>query len=156
MIEKEKSKIRNKHSIMKSILTFLVLAILITSCNSKTDSTNMDIKENVEVSELNFIHTVYFWLKDEVTNEQKEVFESGLYELGKAPSIGKFFIGIPAKTDRDVIDSSYDYAWIVHFANGEDQAMYQTDSIHLNFIEKFNALWEKVIVYDSELLGKSE
>ena len=141
---------------MKSLLTFLALALLITSCNSNSDRMNKDTKENVEISETNFIHTVYFWLKDGISIQEKSTFVAGLLDLGQAPSIGKFFIGTPADTDRDVIDSSYDYAWIVHFANAEDQAIYQTDSIHLDFIEKYNTLWEKVVVYDSELKAKSE
>jgi len=141
---------------MKSLLTFLALALLITSCTPKSDKMNMDTKENTEISEISFIHTVFFWLKEGISMEEKAAFESGLNDLGKAPNIGKFFIGTPANTDREVIDSSYDYAWIVHFANAEDQAIYQSDSIHLDFIEKYEALWEKVIVYDSELKAKSE
>lgn len=141
---------------MKSFLTLLLIALVITSCHSKSDSVNPDPKENVEVFETNFIHTVYFWLKEGITVQEKATFAAGLLDLATAPSIDKYFIGTPANTARDVIDSSYDYAWIVHFANAEDQAIYQSDSIHLDFIEKYNSLWVKVIVYDSVIKAKSE
>ena len=85
-------------------------------------------------------------------NKMKE----GMYDLGKVSTIGKYYITTPADTERGVIDNSYDYAWIVHFKDAKNQASYQTDSLHLEFIEKYNDLWEEVQVYDSEVMGKGK
>ncbi|MCF8381358.1 MAG: Dabb family protein [Bacteroidales bacterium] len=141
---------------MKAFVTIILFALLSVSCNNNTENTPAPVDVSTEISEINFIHTVFFWLKDGVSDEQRNSFESGLYDLGNVACIGEFFIGTPADTHREVIDNSYDYSWIVHFANATDQASYQTDSIHLEFIAKYSALWEKVVVYDSELIGHSK
>ncbi|MGC9342245.1 MAG: Dabb family protein [Bacteroidales bacterium] len=129
---------------MKKLLLLLpVLAILGFSCNSEKPATIP--------KEITFVHTVFFWLNDSVTMEDRAYFEEGLVELGKVPSIAEYYYGKPAGTDRGVVDNSYDYAWIVHFANAADQDEYQEDPIHLEFIEKYNHLWEEVKVYDTIL-----
>lgn len=141
---------------MKTFLSIILMAILITSCKPNTETSAPTAGEITEISELNFIHTVFFWLKEDVTNDQRKSFEAGMNDLGKVNTIGKYYIATPADTDRGVIDNSYDYAWIAHFKDGVDQASYQSDSLHLEFIEKYNTLWEKVKVYDSVVKGRSE
>ena len=100
--------------------------------------------------ETGFVHTVFFWMNENVTNEQKANFaKSGLGELIKVPSIYRSYFGPPAKTPRGVVDNSYDFALICHFKNKEDQDAYQIDPIHLKFIEDYKDLWKSVIVYDN-------
>ncbi len=96
-----------------------------------------------------FIHHVYFFLKDKGnTAHQAELIE-GLHKLSAAPTIKDFHIGIPADTNRDVIERGYAASWCVLFANAEDQASYQVEPIHLKFVDECKHLWERVIVYDS-------
>jgi hypothetical protein len=38
---------------------------------------------------------------------------------------------------------------MVFFNSKEDQESYQTDPIHLKFVEENSHLWSKVVVYDS-------
>lgn len=97
-----------------------------------------------------FIHTVYFWMKEDVTEAQKADFiKNGCGALAKCPTIQNVFYGPPAMTPREVVDNSYDVAWIVHFASAEDQDAYQKEPIHLKFIEDYQHLWERVQVYDN-------
>ncbi len=96
-----------------------------------------------------FVHHVYFWLKNPGSKEDKASLIAGLQRLSKAASIKDFHIGQPAGTDRDVIDSSYAVSWLLLFATAAAQASYQTDPIHLQFVEECSALWSKVVVYDS-------
>ena len=103
------------------------------------------------MSQTTFIHTVFFWLKDEVTDEQRTAFEQGLADLGECPTIHKWHRAKPAGTPRDVVDNSYDYAWIVHFKTAEDQDAYQDEPIHHLFVERYQQLWARVQVYDSTL-----
>ena len=89
-------------------------------------------------------------MNDDVTDEQKSEFEkSGLVALKKIKSIHKVYYGPPAMTPREVVDNSYDYAWICHFKSAEDEKLYQEDPIHLKFIEDFKHLWKNVVVYDN-------
>ena len=96
-----------------------------------------------------FIHHVYFWLKDPVNKEDKTKLIEGLKKLSKVKTIKNFYIGQPAATRRDVIDSSYDVSWLLFFDNAADQDSYQTDPVHLKFVEECSGLWTKVTVYDS-------
>ncbi len=96
-----------------------------------------------------FIHHVYFWLKNEVSQADRDTLVAGLKKLSNAITIEQFHIGKPANTNREVIDSSYAVSWMLVFANEADQETYQTDPIHLKFIEECAHLWSKVVVYDA-------
>ena len=121
----------------------------ITTLKEKLAAAEKTIAANNTV-ESAFIHTVYFWFKEGVTDAQKEDFKkNGLAVLSKAPTIHKVFYGPPAGTPREVVDNSYDFAWICHFKNSEDQNAYQVEPIHLKFIEDYKDLWERVQVYDN-------
>jgi hypothetical protein len=124
----------------KSIVLILLTTFISISCS--TDKTETDAE---------FVHTVFFWMKPGTGSEEKASFEEGLEKLGTVPVILSYEYGIPAGTSREVVDNSYDYAWIVRFRTREDQDSYQEDLIHLEFVEKYGHLWEKVIVYDTIL-----
>jgi hypothetical protein len=96
-----------------------------------------------------FVHHVYFWLKNPDSADDKKKLIEGLQKLSKVKTIKSFHIGQPATTNRDVIDRSYAVSWLVLFDNGADQESYQTDPIHLKFVEECSSVWNKVIVYDS-------
>ena len=68
-----------------------------------------------------FIHHVYFWLENPDSKEDRDALLEGLKKLSAVPSIQQFHIGIPAATNRDVIDTSYGCSWLATFANPTDQ-----------------------------------
>ena len=105
--------------------------------------------ETPHMIENKFIHHVYFWLKNTGSKEDRAKLVEGLQKLSKVKTIKTFHIGMPADTNRDVIDRSYAISWFVLFDNAADQASYQVDPIHLKFVEECSHLWSKVIVYDS-------
>jgi hypothetical protein len=96
-----------------------------------------------------FIHHVYFWLKNQGNKEDKARLVAGLKKLSTVKTIKNFYIGQPAATRREVIDSSYDISWLLFFETAADQDSYQTDPVHLKFIEDCSSLWTKVVVYDT-------
>ena len=96
-----------------------------------------------------FVHHVYFWLENTESEADRDALLEGLKKLSAVPTIQQFHIGVPAATNRDVIDRSYACSWLALFANPDDQASYQTDPIHLHFIDTCGHLWKKVVVYDS-------
>lgn len=93
-----------------------------------------------------FVHHVYFWLHNP---EDKDKLIAGLQKLSSVQTIKTFHIGRPAATSREVIDSSYAISWLVIFDNKEDQDSYQSDPIHLKFVDECAHLWNRVVVYDS-------
>jgi hypothetical protein len=102
-----------------------------------------------DMADNKFIHHVYFWLHNPDSKEDKAKLIAGLKKLSAVKTIKWFHIGQPANTNREVIDSSYSISWCLMFDNDADQASYQTDPIHLKFVEECSSLWKKVTVYDS-------
>lgn len=98
---------------------------------------------------ITFVHHVYFWLKNPNNPEDLQKLQEGVKSLGTIASIKEFHIGRPAGTNRGVIDTTYSLSWLALFETAEDEAYYQTDPVHLKFVEDCASLWEKVIVYDS-------
>jgi len=96
-----------------------------------------------------FLHHVYFWLKNPDSKEDRSKLIEGLRKLSKVKTIKSFHIGQPAGTNREVIDRSYSISWLLFFDNPADQDSYQTDPIHLKFVEECSSLWTKVVVYDT-------
>jgi hypothetical protein len=96
-----------------------------------------------------FIHHVYFWLNKPGNKEDKAKLIDGLKKLSKVSTIKNHYIGQPAATHREVIDSSYDVSWLLFFDSAADQDSYQTDPVHLKFIEECSSVWKKVVVYDT-------
>ena len=96
-----------------------------------------------------FVHHVYFWLKNPDSREDKKRLIDGLKKLAKVKTIKMAHIGQPAATNRDVVDRSYAISWLLFFDSAADQDSYQTDPIHLKFIEECSPVWSKVVVYDS-------
>lgn len=96
-----------------------------------------------------FIHHVFFWLANADSETDKALLIEGLKKLSAVKTIKKFHIGKPAATSREVIDGSYSISWMLEFANDADQASYQTDPVHLKFVEDCKHLWKKVLVYDT-------
>jgi len=96
-----------------------------------------------------FVHHVYFWLKNAGSEDDLDKLVAGLKKLSAIKKIRQFHIGRPADTTRDVIDRSYAISWLVLFDNKTDQDNYQSDPIHLDFVQECSSLWQKVTVYDS-------
>jgi len=96
-----------------------------------------------------FIHHVFFWLKESGNRKNEDELIRGLRKLSKAGTIRKFHIGRPADTHREVIERSYSVSWCLFFDTAADQDSYQADPIHLQFVKECSHLWLKVVVHDS-------
>lgn len=97
-----------------------------------------------------FKHTVFFWLKEPENQSNREAFESSLKKfINTSIYIQTRHIGVPADTNREVIDSSYTYCLALGFSSKENQDKYQEEPAHKLFIEESSNLWRKVVVYDS-------
>ena len=99
-----------------------------------------------------FVHIVFFWLKEPENSDARAKFLKELEGfIHNTPIIKTQHIGTPADTDRPVIDSSYTYSLITAFDSKKEHDEYQAHPLHKQFIENAQDLWEKVLVYDSNL-----
>ncbi|AMQ56312.1 stress protein [Algoriphagus sanaruensis] len=93
------------------------------------------------------IHQVFFWLHKE--SDLKEFLTDAAPMLGRCADVAQFILGTPAPTEkREVVDHSFHVSCTLFFDSLEAQAAYQTDPLHLEFIEKYSHMWKTVKVYD--------
>ncbi len=97
------------------------------------------------------VHSVFFWLKPDLTAAQRAEFRRGVESLSGIKSVEKIYIGAPAKTEkRPVIDDSYDCALTVLCRDVAAHDAYQVDPIHLAFVATCKTFWTRVQIYDAE------
>lgn len=96
-----------------------------------------------------FVHHVFFYMKPEATEADRAALKAGIMTLTKIEVVKEWHLGVPAPTDREVIDRGYAFSWLTTFENGAAEEVYQKHPIHLEFIKNNAHLWSKVIVYDS-------
>ncbi len=127
---------------MNKICILLFLTFTIAACGQK--------EETMKDFDSNFAHTVYFWLANPDSPEDRKAFEKSLQKFLENSAYAKTkFIGIPLRASRDVVDGSFTYSLIVTFESAEAQQAYQDEAPHKLFVEESSKLWTKVIVYDS-------
>lgn len=97
------------------------------------------------------VHTVFFWLKPELGDADRQAFRKGLESLAAIRSGEKLYVGEPAATGkRPIIDSSYDFALTVILKDIAAHDAYQVDPIHKDFIKRCGSMWAKLLVYDAQ------
>src|SRR5687767_6301371 len=97
--------------------------------------TTLAINDKPTIAKNMFIHHVYFWLNNPESKEDLQSLLKGLEKLSKVKNIKMFHIGVPADTNRDVIERSYAVSWMLIFDNKDEEEKYQVDPIHLKFVE---------------------
>lgn len=97
-----------------------------------------------------FLHNVYFWLKNPDNLSERNTFEASLKACIKQSEFVKtHHIGTPAGIQRVVVNNSYTYCLSVTFDNKDMHDNYQVEPGHKKFIEECAQLWDKVVIYDS-------
>ena len=97
------------------------------------------------------VHTVYFWLRPDLTAAQLADFRRGVESLGGIGAVKAIYVGTPAKTTkRPIIDDSYSVALTVICEGVAGHDAYQVDPLHLAFVERFKTFWTRVQIYAAE------
>ena len=96
------------------------------------------------------IHNVFFWLRKDLSAEDRAMFENEVRLLGQISYLDRGFVGSAAATEkRPVADHSYDYAVSLHFKTLANHEFYQQDcQDHARFVSACKTFWDRVIVYD--------
>ena len=95
-----------------------------------------------------FVHCVYFWLRDDLTDAERGRFVEGVRSLTTLDTVRHGWVGTPADTDRPVIDRSYSYALVVAFDDEAGHDAYQVHPVHDRFRDTCASLWIQVKIYD--------
>ena len=124
---------------------FIGTAAILTAATaaSAMPLTNMEQKYPV-------VHHVFFWLKNPSSKEDRDQLIAGVKTLSKIETVRELRVGVVASTEkREVVDNSWAVSELIFFSDVEGQATYQTHPVHLEFVQNYSHLWEKVIVYDA-------
>jgi hypothetical protein len=100
-----------------------------------------------------FVHAVYFWLREGLTPPERDRFVAGLRSLRAIDSVVEGYIGVPASTDRPVIERGYSWSLVLVFAKEADHDAYQVDPVHDTFRAQCSPYWTTVRIYDSVTSG---
>lgn len=129
-----------------NLFIFVIIAIFISACDSESEYTNQAEHESSGLIQNN----VYFYLNEDVTDDERDEFISGLKELVQLSTIKKSKIGIPVATDlREVTDSGFSISLTLWFESAEDYELYQLGPEHTKMVESARPLLRGVNVYDS-------
>jgi hypothetical protein len=96
-----------------------------------------------------FVHHVFFWLKEPDNPEHLARFARALKDLVTIDAIKFYHLGKPADTRREVIDSSYQFSLLTLFVDKAAHDLYQVHPVHDNFRKVADELCSKVTVFDS-------
>ncbi len=96
------------------------------------------------------VHTVYFWIKKDLSEERRAAFVQGVESLAGIGCAEAVYIGTPAATSRPVIDRTYDIGLTVLLKDMEAHDAYQVDPLHVAFLDSFRNDWERVVIYDAD------
>ena len=98
------------------------------------------------------IHTVLFWLRKNLRDDQITEFRFGLETLKQIKSAEAVYIGSPADMEPrpGIRLSTYDFCLTVILKDIEAHDAYQADPIHRKFIETYASSWKRVRVYDAD------
>jgi hypothetical protein len=95
-----------------------------------------------------FIHNVYFWLHQGLSESDRQAFDRGLDLLLSIETIEHAYRGVPAPTNRPVIDRTYSYGIVVVFRDQAAHDAYQDHPKHETFKGECAKYWRKVQIYD--------
>ncbi len=95
-----------------------------------------------------FVHAVYFWLHESVTEAERAEFIKMLKGFKKIKSVSKIYVGSPAGTPRTIVDNTYDVALMVQFKDKAGHDYYQIDKIHTDAIKIFEGWIKDIKIYD--------
>lgn len=145
---------------MRLSLIFMTFCSLVFfGCSQKPSESTIQEASNAEKQKISttlpgpFAHTVYFWLKEPNNQAHRGKFLKSLRTfIDASPNIETQHIGAPAATSRSVIDNTYTFSLLLSFKDATAEKAYQDEAAHKKFIAECEDLWEKVLVYDSELL----
>lgn len=95
-------------------------------------------------------HVVLFWLKRPGNAEDRKALAAAAEELRVIPGIKSLNVGTALKSDRPVVDDSFDTALVVHFDSAASLNAYEVNPLHVKKInEVLKPLTRKIVVYDA-------
>jgi hypothetical protein len=96
------------------------------------------------------VHSVFFWLKPDLTEAQRADFRTRLTSLTAIKCVEQVHVGTPAPTaKRPTIDDTYHFALTIICRDVAAHDAYQVDPLHRAFVDACKSYWARVQIYDA-------
>ncbi|WP_395801937.1 Dabb family protein [Daejeonella sp.] len=95
-------------------------------------------------------HHVLFWLKADITAEEKNAFQKSLSTLEQIEVVKFFHLGTPAPIERTVVDTTYTFSLFLAFEDLAAHDVYQVHPLHKAFLDEFRVFFDRVVIYDAQ------
>lgn len=98
------------------------------------------------------VHTVLFWLQDNLPESKSNEFRAGLETLKGIESAVAIHVGTPSATNPrpGIIIDDYDFCLTVILKDIAAHDAYQIDPLHKAFIGKYASFFKQVRIYDAD------
>ena len=135
-----------RRNFLKSVTAAGLTGTLLASCEASADDATQSANA---ITNGTIIHSVYFWLKEGISEEEEQDFLNFFKKLQQVPGVQTLQYGKPAPTNpRPVVDNSFQYNLLVTFQSMDDINIYETHPEHIAAAEQYNKYWTKVEVRD--------
>lgn len=95
-----------------------------------------------------FLHNVTYWLKADLTAEQRQVFLEGIDALTKLGSVKAAWFGTPSPRGEDIAERDYTHALVMDLGDEAGHAAFQADPAHDAIRARIGGFWDKIVIYD--------
>jgi hypothetical protein len=97
------------------------------------------------------VHSVFFWLKPELTDQQRTDFRRAVEGLGAIESVRHSWVGTPSATERrPAVDHTFSLAFTTVYDDVAGQTVYQVHPLHLEFLKHYKPYWTRIQIYDAD------
>ena len=94
-----------------------------------------------------FLHNVHYWLRPDLTAEEKANFLRGIEALMRLDSVHQAWFGKPAGSDA-MADRSFDYSIVMDLGDAAGHDAFQADPAHQAIRDSIGKSWERILIYD--------
>lgn len=123
---------------------------VLQACSTPSESSKDDGSVKPHLRNGLIVHSVYFWLKENISPEEEQDFLKFFDSLARIPEVEYLSFGKPAPTNpREVVDNSFSYHLLVFFKSMEDINIYEKHPDHTAAAEQYSKYWTRVEVRDS-------
>lgn len=139
---------------MRFLPILLLFTLAFSACEEKKmEEKVVEIEKIIDAdAEPGMIHSVYFWLNEDLDEAAHQEFQDAVMKLEAIPSVKRMFVGPAAGTEeRGVTDNTFDLALIVWFDDVAGHDAYQVHDIHTEFVDTQADKFATVKVFDNML-----
>ncbi len=126
------------------IMLLLGLALLSNHSFSESKGSERSPAKNSEVT-----HVVMVWLKQDISNEQRDLIMSSAQQLVDIPGVTHVRSGLPIASERSIVDDSFSFGITINLTSAAHINTYLQHPLHVNYVDThIKGKARKLLIYD--------